>query len=139
MRAYYFGGLLVLLLLLNQELALAQQHDVAQNALNPSAKVDSVFNSNFRSIKTKLQKKQSLTRSESGFIYVASFMAGIGFDIQSYTGTPLLTLKKLTEFESWYSENRAKIEWSNLTRGLTTVNLPPTDELLTELNSLRIK
>jgi hypothetical protein len=139
MRVYYFGGLLVTLLLLNQELALAQEHITAYDSLNYIAKVDSVFSGNFRSIKQKLQRKQALTRSESGFVYVASFMSGMSFDIQSYTGTPLLTLKKLTEFESWYLKNRARIAWGSLTRGLEIVDLLPTDELTTELELLRIK
>jgi hypothetical protein len=138
MWAHYSSSLLLAISSLTQHSALAQPQRVLQTALNPSTRVDSVFIGNFRSIKQKLQKQQALTLNESKFIYVASFMSGIDFDIESYAGTPLLTLKKLARFESWYSKNKSRIVWGNLARGLEIVNLPPTDETEAELSSLRI-
>ena len=65
-------------------------------------------------------------------------MSGIGFDVESYAGTPILKLAKLTEFEKWYSKNQDKIAWDNFAKGLKIISSPPTDTLEAEIATLRI-
>lgn len=101
-------------------------------------KVDSTFHVNFRSLRNKLIKHQHLSSSEMRFVYVVSFMSGIDFNLETYSGEPLLTRRKLQQFENWYGRYKSRIEWLKLQRGLLLIAAPPTDETSSELEALRI-
>jgi predicted membrane-bound dolichyl-phosphate-mannose-protein mannosyltransferase len=80
-----------------------------------------------------------MTRDEITFIYLSTYLSGIQIDVQSYSGVPELDSKKLIEFESWYKENKDRIIWDRVKKGLEILRSTQIDQKqIKELESLKI-
>ena len=75
-------------------------------------------------------------------------MSGIDFNLESYSGEPLLTSQKLRQFKNWYKSYKDKIEWEKYQAGVRWLHAPLyispyDDDALNKnevlLHSLRIK
>ena len=130
--------LLQILLFSTVEVTAAQTISPLLAHRTSETQVDSVFTNTFAAISQSIKSGKPLGPSESAFTYVVSFMSGISFDLQSYTGAPQLTEAKLAEFSNWYATYRNAITWRNLRRGLDLINSPLTDTTVAELKALRI-
>ncbi|WP_426669039.1 hypothetical protein ACPPVU_22805 [Mucilaginibacter sp. McL0603] len=116
------------------------QSGISKSEKNKSQyKVDSVFKKSFLDLNYTLKSKKVMTRDEITFIYLSTYLSGIQIDVQSYSGVPELDSKKLIEFESWYKENKDRIIWDRVKKGLEILRSTQIDQKqIKELESLKI-
>lgn len=98
------------------------------------------FDRYLQQIEKDIIDKKPFSVDEGKFIYLLSYMSGIGTDIESYSGMPILNLRKLRKLKKWYQSYKKKIEWHSIEEGLRLLNKPEmTDEDINKMKLLLIK
>jgi hypothetical protein len=102
--------------------------------------VDSLFQTHFFSLDTTVECGTSklIAPSDIEFTYLLGYFSGIRYDVQSYSGHPILTIKDVVNFKKWYRKNKDKISCEKVEKGLFLLRKGMTDDVADELEKLRI-
>lgn len=103
--------------------------------------VDSLFQSYFFSLDTTVEcgKSKLISPKDIEFTYLLGYLSGINYNIQSYSGHPILTVQDVVNFKKWYRENKIKISCERVEKGLLLLRKGLSDDVSGELEKLKIE
>jgi hypothetical protein len=103
--------------------------------------VDSLFESYFFSLDTTVECSTSklISSKDIEFTYLLGYLSGINYNIQSYSGHPILTVQDVVNFKKWYRKNKFKISCDRIEKGLLLLRKGLTDDVSNELEKLKIE
>lgn len=101
--------------------------------------ISEYFDPKFLLLKKIIKGNLVYSIEETKFVYLLSFLSGISFNLESYSGKPLLVYKDYMVYNAWYRKNKNKIKLSEVRRGLQILDSNNINESqLEELKSLKV-
>jgi len=103
-------------------------------------RVEEYFQHHLATITQAIQKQERFPYSETEFVYVVSFLSGLNFPLESYSGQPKLQLAHVEAFRTWYAQHRDRICWPQITQVQELLAEPLlSDKQVDRLESFKIK